>query len=78
MNHRTQHKAMKNFKKTTILELKNKFQEGDNRAFNQAQGPSETFLLVRWLRLHTPMQGLWVGSLIKGLRSHMLHGATQN
>lgn len=46
VNHRAQRKTVKNFKKTTILQLKNRFQEDDNRAFNQAQGPSGTFLLV--------------------------------
>jgi len=78
VNHRAQRKTIKNFKKTIILQLKHKFQEGDNRALNQAQGPSGTFLLVQWLRLHTPVQAPWVGSLGKELRSHMLHGTTQN
>ena len=28
------------------------------------------FLVVQWLRIHLPMQGTWVQSLVRGLRSH--------
>ena len=31
----------------------------------------ETSLVVQWLRLHLPMQGVWVRSLVRELRSHM-------
>ena len=31
-----------------------------------------TFLVVQWLRIHLPMQGVWVRSLVRKLRSHML------
>ena len=27
--------------------------------------------MVQWLRLHLPMQGLWVQSLVGEIRSHM-------
>ena len=33
-----------------------------------------TSLAVQWLRLHLPMQGVRVQSLVRELRSHMLHG----
>ena len=33
-----------------------------------------TSLVVQWLRLHLPMQGVWVQSLVGELRSHMLLG----
>ena len=33
-----------------------------------------TSLVVQWLRLHLPMQGVWVWSLVGELRSHMPHG----
>ena len=32
---------------------------------------SGTSLVVRWLRLYLPMQGLWVQSLVAELRSHV-------
>ena len=35
-----------------------------------------TSLVVRWLRIHLPMQGTRVRSLVGELRSHM-HGATK-
>ena len=31
-------------------------------------------LVVQWLRLHLSMQGVWVQSLVRELRSHMTHG----
>ena len=31
-------------------------------------------LVVHWLRLRLPMQGVWIRSLIKGLRSHTPRG----
>ena len=34
----------------------------------------ETSLEVQWLRLSLPMQGVWVQSLARDLRSHMPHG----
>ena len=33
-----------------------------------------TFLTVQWLRLHLPMQEVWVQSPVRELRSHMPHG----
>ena len=33
-----------------------------------------TSLMVQWLRLHHPMQGVWVWSLVQELRSHMPRG----
>ena len=30
-----------------------------------------TSLVVQWLRLHLPVQGVWVRSLVRELRSHM-------
>ena len=33
-----------------------------------------TSLVVQWLRIHLPMQGTWVRSLIGELRSHMPQG----
>ena len=36
-----------------------------------------TFLVVQWLRLHLPMQGAWVQSLLGKLRSHMLNGISK-
>ena len=35
---------------------------------------SSHFLAVQWLRLNLLMQGLWVRSLVRELRSHMLLG----
>ena len=32
-----------------------------------------TFLVVQWLRLHTPMQRLQVQSLVRELRYHLQH-----
>ena len=34
--------------------------------------PCGTFLMVQWLRIHLPMQGTQVRSLVGELRSHML------
>ena len=34
--------------------------------------------MVQWLRLHLPMQGVWVQSLVRELRHHMPHGQKQN
>ena len=36
-----------------------------------------TSLVVQWLRLHLPMQGAWVQSLVGELRSHMLSGTSK-
>ena len=36
---------------------------------------SETSLVVQWLKLCLPMQGVPVQSLVKGLRYHMPHRA---
>ena len=33
-----------------------------------------TSLVFQWLRIHLPMQGTWVRSLVGELRSHMLQG----
>ena len=33
-----------------------------------------TSLVVQWLGLHLPMQGVWVQFLVRELRSQMLHG----
>ena len=33
-----------------------------------------TSLVVQWLRIHLPMQGTWVQSLVEELRSHMPRG----
>ena len=33
-----------------------------------------TSLAVQWLRLHFPMQGVRIQSLVGELRSHMPHG----
>ena len=33
-----------------------------------------TSLVVQWLRIHFPMQGTRVRSLVRELRSHMLRG----
>ena len=33
-----------------------------------------TSLMVQWLRVHLPMQGMWVQALIGELQSHMLQG----
>ena len=38
-------------------------------------------MVVQWLRLHLPMQGVWVPSLVGELRPHVPHGQknkTQN
>ena len=32
------------------------------------------FLVVQWIKVHLPMQGTWVWSLVGELRSHMLWG----
>ena len=37
-----------------------------------------TSLAVQWLRLHLPMQGLWVRSLVGELRSHMTYDEKKN
>ena len=31
----------------------------------------EDFVVVQWFRLHFPLQGMWIQSLIRELRSHM-------
>ena len=31
-------------------------------------------LAVQWLRLSLPMQGVWIRSLVRELRSHVPHG----
>ena len=33
-----------------------------------------TSLEVQWLKLHLPMQGVWVRSLVRELRSYRPHG----
>ena len=33
-----------------------------------------TSLAVQWLKLHPPMQGVWVQSLVEEVRSHVPHG----
>ena len=33
-----------------------------------------TSLVIQWLRPPFPMQGMWVGSLVGELRSHMSQG----
>ena len=33
--------------------------------------PEGTFLVVQWLRIHLAMQGTWVRSLVRELRSHV-------
>ena len=33
-----------------------------------------TFLVVQWLRLTLPVQGVWVLALLGAFRSHMPHG----
>ena len=35
--------------------------------------PLGTSLAVQWLRLRLPIQGVWVRSLVRELRSHMRH-----
>ena len=42
---------------------------------NACQG---TFLVVQWLRLHFPMQRVWVQSLFGEVRSHMPQGQKKN
>ena len=32
-----------------------------------------TSLVVQWLRVHLPMHGMWVWSLVRELRSHTPH-----
>ena len=34
--------------------------------------------MVQWLRLHLPLQGLWVQSLVGELRYHMPQGEAEN
>ena len=34
----------------------------------------ETSLVVQWLRIPLPMQGMWIQSLVRELRSHTLRG----
>ena len=36
--------------------------------------PTQTSLVVQWLRLHLAMQGVQIRSLVGELRSHMPHG----
>ena len=42
---------------------------------NACQG---TFLMIEWLRLHLPMQRVWVQSLFGKVRSHMPRGQKKN
>ena len=42
---------------------------------NACQG---TFLMIEWLRLHLPMQRVWVQSLFGEVRSHMPWGQKKN
>ena len=34
-----------------------------------------TLLVVQWLRLHVPIHRTWVWSLVRKLRSYMMHGS---
>ena len=34
--------------------------------------------MVQWLRLHLPVQGVQVRSLVRELRSHLLHGVAKS
>ena len=36
-----------------------------------------TSLVVQWLRIHLAIYGIWVQSLVKELRSHMLHSSAK-
>ena len=42
--------------------------------FLQKRRGIQTSLMVQWLRIHLPMQGMWVQSLVVELRSHMQWG----
>ena len=37
-------------------------------------GQMRTSLVAQWLRIHLPMQGTWIQSLLGELRPHMLQG----
>ena len=55
-------------KKTIIIQLKNKL--------IKKQGIP--WWSVQWLRLHLPVQGVQVRSLVRELRSHLLHGVAKS
>ena len=42
--------------------------------WKNAMAKSRTSLVVQWLRLCLPIQGMWVCSLVRELRAHMSHG----
>jgi len=46
-------------------------QNWDNLSTNNEEGEGIS-LVVQWLTVCLPMQGMWVRSLVKGTRSHML------
>ena len=43
-----------------------------------SQNHTDDFLVVQWLRLCLPLQGLWVLSLVGELRFHMPQGVSRN
>ena len=51
--------------------------QGEDGIFKPRRKASEeakpgTSLVAQWLRIHLPMQGTWVQSLVSKLRPHML------
>ena len=53
------------------LEMALTGQNWDNLSTNHEEGEGIS-LVVRWLTVCLPMQGMWVRSLVKGTRCHML------
>ena len=64
LNHFAVHLKLRQYCKSTILQFFKKFKKI----------LSGTSLVVQWLRIHLPMQGTWVRSLVGELRSHMPWG----
>ena len=61
---------------TTVkyVKLKREKVKSKNNIVKEVTGG--TSLVVQWLRIHLPMQGTWVQSLVRDLKSHKLYSAT--
>ena len=59
---------------TQFLEISHQIRSENKVNWMFIQEAPGTFLAVQWLRLHLPMQGVQVWSLVRELRPHMTRG----
>ena len=52
----------------------NKEMKAKIRGYFSIKNKSGTSLVVQWLRIHLPIQGMWVQMLVRELRFHMQWG----